>query len=362
MKLKNLQLFFWLAGVFVLVAVLIPKVSAAPLDQSRDYLNRNKQSLTSGVTHEFVIKPTTNIGTTANQVVVVFPDGDDGTWCHDAGSDLTVTTTNLHDSASALPGGSLSASCTKGSGALNYDTITISGVGSLSNATTYGVRVADGSTAKLGTPANTTTGVVTIKTNNGSTDIDSSNIVLDIVVEDTVTVTGTINSAMTFAIDDTDIGFGNMDPGNIRYATADGVGANSSAPQGDPVQLSASTNADDGLVIEVRSQNANSTAGLYSADATTTLAAVASTDVSAGSEEFGVYGKHATGAGMTIAEGFDNDTTSDEAVDTTFKTFASINSPTTGVTVDLQPMAGITATTPAGTYVTTITLVATGRF
>lgn len=362
--MKNKKIFFnisLLLVFFIMGIVLYPilTIKAAALTTARDYLNRNQENLTTGVTHEIIITPATNVsgGAGVNVLSIIFPDGDDGNWCRGTGS-LTTATSSLKESATALPG-TLVAACAQGSGGSSYDTITITGVNNLTAGTIYGVKIS-GNAAALGTPANTTTGVITIETNNGTTDVDSSNVTADIIASDQVTISGQVDSTLTFAIDDTAIGFGSITSSSVRYATDDASGSASEDSSGDPVQLTASTNADDGLVIEIRDLNSNSTSGLYSADSGTTLASVASTLVSAGSEEFGVYAKNASS--LTIAEGFDNDSDTDVSISTSFQTIASTTAPVSSGTVDIQPLAAIAATTPSGSYADTLTIIATGKF
>lgn len=349
--------------LFLLSAIIsVPNANAAGLTTAADYLSRLTQNLTSGVTHEIQFTPATNVsgGSGANEIVLVFPDADDNNWCRTAGTDLVVTTTSLKNSATALPGTTKTARCTVGSGASSYDTLYVEGVDNLTAGTLYGVRVADGSTGRLGTPAASTTGIITMKTNNGTSDVDTSYVTVDIVTSDQITVSGRVDPTLTFSITDNAIGFGAITSAAVRHATSDENGAASEPASGQPSQLSASTNADDGLVIEIRDTNANSTSGLYSADNGTTLNSVASSSVLAGSEGFGVYGKGASN--ITIAETFDNDSTGDGAISTTYQTFASTTGPVSGATVDVAARAGVAATTQAGIYSNTIYVVATGKF
>jgi hypothetical protein len=362
MKQKIFFRIWSIATIISLVGIWIPKVEAATLSTARDYLSTLQENQTTGVTHEINFTTATNIsgGAGLNKIILVFPDADDGNWCSTAGTDLTVTTTSLKDSATVLPGTSKTARCVKGSGLSNYDTLTIEGVDNLTAGTLYGVRVADGSTGKLGTPDNTTTGIITVKANNGSSDVDTGYIAVDILSTNQITISGQVNPTLSFSITDTAIGFGTVTSAAIKHATADEQGAASEPASGNPTQLSVSTNADDGAVIEIRDTNSNSTSGMYSAGTGTTLTSVASTGVGAGTEEFGVYGKNASS--LTIAEGFDNDSNADSAITTTFQTLASSTAPVSSATVDVAALAAVAATTPAGTFADTLYVVATGKF
>lgn len=361
--IKIMTLVLKKAGIMMLAMTLVMpffEARAAMLITARDYLNRNAGNLTSGVEHEIVITPATNVsgGAGANSVIVQFPDADDQMWCRTAGT-MTLSTASLHDSAVALPG-TLAASCTQGSGSSSYDTITITGVNNLAAGTVYGVDIA-ANTAALGTPASGNSEIVTIKTNDGTADIDSRSIAIALAASDQVTVTGYVDPTLTFAISDTQIGFGSITPTGIRHATADELGS-AVAPGNDlPTQISVSTNAQSGLVVEMRDLNAGGGSGLYNSTPATTLASMASTSVALGTDGFGVYAKNAS-ANLTIDEGFDNDSTADLAVSNTFQPIVSASTGIATSTFDLAAVAAIDGATPPGNYADTLTLVATGRF
>mgnify|MGYP001462526536 FL=1 len=360
-----------------MLAILIPKSQAAILTTASDFLTRQKGNLVSGETHEIQFTPVTAVTGEAgtNKVIAVFPDGDDGTWCYAAGTDLVTSVSGLKadsegNSVTALPGSSLTAKCVQGSGASSFDTITVEGVNALSAGTTYAVIVSDGSTGKLGTPANNTTGFMNIKTNDGHADIDTKPITVDILTTDQISVSAHVEPTLTFAITDTAIGFGSIPLASVRYATDDETeagGQNSEPDPSDPTQLQLSTNAQDGAVIEIKDTNLNSASGLYDVASTTTLAATDSYGIlttGAGTEGFGVYGKDNSAdiGTLTIAETFDNDDTGGAAISTTLQTFASSTGPLDGAVVDVSAVATISSVTPTGTYADTLTVVATGKF
>jgi hypothetical protein len=359
---KHLRRSYCAIAILFLVAWLVAPgifTQAAPLTSARDYLSRVEDNLTSGVSHEIYINPATNVsgGSGVNKLILVFPDADDVSWCATAGTDLTVTASGLRESGpSGLPG-SLTAKCTQGAGSSSYDTITIEGVNNLTAGTTYGVKVSDGTTGKLGTAANTTTGIVTVKTNNGSTDVDTKDIAFDILDTDQISFTATVNPTLSFSISDTSLGFGTMDMANVRYATSDEVGSLSEPGANSPANLLVSTNAASGVVISVRSANA----GLHTnAGSGHTIAAAASTSISAGTEGVGVYGKSASL--LTIDERFDNDSSSDGAITSSDLTFATAAGTVDGGDVDLSAKAAVSGATLGGDYTDTVTTTATGRF
>ena len=169
-------------------------------------------------------------------------------------------------------------------------------------------------------------------------------------------------ATLSFSITNNDIGFGTWSGTEKRWATADKNGATESEPaHASLTQLVASTNSSSGLTITIKSQGSGSSAGLYRALTPAKLIpAVASSAVSANSEEYGVYGTNASL--LTIDEGFDNDSVSDEAISTSALTFAYATGAVDSGAVDVALMAAVTALTPAGTYNDTLTLICTGTF
>jgi len=157
------------------------------------------------------------------------------------------------------------------------------------------------------------------------------------------------------------VGFGTWAGTEVRYATDDEAGLTTEPGAGLPIQLTASTNAVNGLIITIRSQGDGTNAGLYKSVAPTKLiAAVASSAVAAASEGYGVYGKNASL--LTIDEGFDNDSVSDLAVTTSAQTLVSTTGSVSTGTVDVVPKAAIATLTPAGSYSDSLTLICTGKF
>ena len=348
--------------MLITLGVFVFKAQAASLSTVRDYINRNAENLTTGVAHEIQFTPATAVsgGAGLNKVILVFPDADDGKWCATAGA-LVVTATGLKDSATALPG-SLTAACTKGVGAASYDTITISAVDNLSAGTLYGVKLTDTGVGKLGTPANTTTGIITMKTNNNTIDVDSTNFIIDIIANDQISISGVVDPTLTFSISDNSIGFGAITSAAVRYVTGDLLGSATEAANGSPSTVSVSTNGTGGVVVEIKDTNSNSASGLYSSTAGVekTIPSAASTSVTLGNEGFGVYGKNSSN--ITLSEAFDNDSTSDLAISTTFQTIASTSGPVDSGSFDISAKAGVSGSTPAGNYADTLTVVATGKF
>jgi len=366
-----------LVFTLIIVGVAGKFVFAATLTTIYDRLSDVQADTSSGVNHYIVFTPASNHSGTYNVLKLQFPDADDGKWCRTAGA-LSATTIT-EDSSTGLPG-TLSATCTQGSGSSSYDTIYVCSGGasnSWSAGTKYGVKVSD-STGVLGTAATAANNIkvsVITGTNNSacgepSTTIDSGNYALSILNDSTVGVSATIDPMLTFSISDLSIGFGTFSSTAKRYTTGNEQGSTSEPANGEATVLSILTNAPNGATISIRSKGngsgieGNGSAGLYKSSSPTNLIAAApSSSVTSGSEGYGVYLKNVTNntGTLSIDEGFDNDNSSDLAISTTNQTLASASAEV-DATVDLLGVAAISSTTPAGSYSDVLTLTGTGKF
>lgn len=339
-RLTHLSLLAGLLG-FLVVPM---SVSAGTLTTPRDYLNRQIASQTTGIQHEVFFTATNNVsgGAGVNKVTLTFPDSDN--WCATAGSDLTVTgitnPTGATESASALPG-TLSGACAQSS----QDTVTITGVDNLTGGTKYGVRIADGATAKLGSPVAGNNIKVTITTNNGSTDIDSGTYAVSILSDDQVLVSASIEVTLSVSLDTTSVNLGTLDATNINKGA---------------VVSTVSTSAASGYVSLVKYDNT-----LTSPASDTIPDTAGGTIVAGASSEYGVSTSDASNTitQWSPASCTTGATTSNaSALTTTFQSFASNTVGATNEATTLCFMATVTATQAPGTYTSTATLVTTGRF
>ncbi|MGB2762380.1 MAG: hypothetical protein WBC21_02460 [Minisyncoccales bacterium] len=391
----------FLVKVIVLLTVIMTSVllfppihfsGAAALTNIYDRLSDVEENKDTGVSHYIVFTPPsahTEDGSAGGNAVIIkleFPDAHDGQWCATAGDDLSATAIT-EDSATGLPGSELVARCVAGSGASSYDTIYICADdgSSLTGSTKYGVKIADGATAKLGTATTAADNIkVTVATGLDTsyttatastcsavdTSIDSGSYALSILSDSTVAVSATVDAMLTFSIDDLDIGFGTFSATTERFATADGTGSTSAASNGEPTEITITTNAPNGAIVSARSKGngtgveGNGSAGLYKSSSPTKLiAAVASSSVSSGSEGYALYVKNVTDitGTLNIDEGFDDDTNTDLAISTTNQTIASASA-VVDATADVALNAAISSTTAAGTYSDVITLTGTGKY
>jgi len=195
--MKKLALLFAAAGLICAAVCCLYLYRSAPAAAAgfsilHDELNRLAQNQTSDIEHRLIFQTKTPVsgGAGSNRIIFSFPDNDDGKWCSTAGADLTIVGCTDHGST-ALPG-TLAGQCAQGAGASDYDTIIITGVDDLSSITKYCVDIAGGTAAQLGTPAASTSGRITAKTNDGAADIDSEILVVDILADDSMVIAAVV--------------------------------------------------------------------------------------------------------------------------------------------------------------------------
>ena len=231
----------------------------------------------------------------AGTITLYFPDADDGMWCRTAGA-LTVTAVDSSpadetgtnwDIDVALPSsGTLAATCVKGSGAGTVDTITITNVGALTAGTTYGVKLANGSTAGvIGTDDTAGEHEITVEAKSGAT-IDSSTFKVYLITNDTVVVSATVSSvpSVNCSISSNTVNLGSLYPGG-SYATGTHT-----------ITTSTSTTTAGYYWAAYGEGDGSTDAGLYKSTATTDLLA------STGSATIVLTGVDSEGFGMTLSD------------------------------------------------------------
>jgi len=339
---KNILKISALVVILALIGLMMPVppfAQAATLTDARFYLNRVKADQGSGIEYIILVKPATT--DTEAEVHIVFPTddtNDDTKWCRTAGS-LTVAADTTKESATGLPG-TLAATC-----AQTDDTITITGVTDLTVGTMYGVKIS----GNVGTGLAATDGIITISTRtSGQVEIDSKKVAVDIIADDQISVTSTVNPSLTFAITDAAIDLGTL---------------TSSATGSDTAEFTVATNAGSGYVADISGTTLTNAAS-------DTITAIGGTKAasSIGSEQFGINLKDNTtpnvgaepsgGSGAAAGEY----ATADSFAFLTGDTIASCAGPSDTTTFTISAIANIGGATEPGTYTTTLTLVTTGKF
>lgn len=186
---------------------------------------------------------------------------------------------------------------------------------------------------------------------------DTGTISLDIITNDQVTITATVDPTITFTIDDNAIGFGTLSNSTGRWATADATGGNASPALPTVANvLTVATNASSGYALTY--SGATLTSGANTIDVATVTG---DGDGTPDTEQFGL--SISTSGDATIASGYQRDATPDfKFIASTTTTIASETGPTSTETFSVSYLANIRGNTEAGAYSTTLTYIATGTF
>jgi hypothetical protein len=342
-KFKKIVILSLILALMGTLLGFVPLVQAGTLTNASDTLSRLKVSVSA----DHYVQFTTATAATLSYYQISFPDEFDLSGA--VSPTLEIRVGGVDESAN----GDWTFSNTAGNKYARWTYTTPTAVGANVAIELWFESVVNPSTAGSYT--------LTFATNDGTSDVDTTTVVVTILSDEQVAVGATVPQSISFSISDLAIGFGTWSATEIRYATGDETGSTTEPAAGQPTQLTASTNAGNGLTITIKSQGDGTSAGLYkSVSPTKLISAVASSSVAAGSEGYGVYGKNASL--LTIDEGFDNDGVSDLAVSTSAQTFVSTTTPVSNGTVDAVPIAAIATDTPAGSYSDALTFVCTGNF
>ncbi len=180
---------------------------------------------------------------------------------------------------------------------------------------------------------------------------DTGDIVINILTDDQVAVTATVDESLTFTISDNSIGFGTLTAADDFFATGD---TNGSATETEAHTLVVGTNAANGYTMTLNG------ATLTSGGNTITAIGATNTASSAGTEQFGLRMTASGGSGSVTAPyaaaGFAFDTAAfpDQV--------ASASGASANTTYSVRYLGNITSSTEAGAYTATLTYVATANF
>lgn len=215
------------------------------------------------------------------------------------------------------------------------------------------------STGTITNPSSAQTVFVRVNTysDTGCSSSVDSGVVATAIISSGVSVSATVAETLSFSIDDYAVGFGELTSASRRYATGDG---NGSGTETSATTLTLSTNAANGAIVTIEDEGNGSNAGLYNSASSVLIPAVASSDVTAGDDEYGIFARSASN--LTIAEGFDNDGTSDQAISLSPQIYVSSSGPVSSGTAGIAAVASVTATQQAGSYADTLILIATPSY
>ena len=187
---------------------------------------------------------------------------------------------------------------------------------------------------------------------------DNGTITNNIITNDTVSVSATVQQSITFTISTTTIYFGNLGTGAAKFASSTNTAGD--AAETIAHTLGVSTNAPSGYTLSIRGQTLTS-----QQNASNTIAFIGATAASStpNTEQFGIRATSTGGTGATIDLTYRFTTSYGyDATATTSATFATGSGSTDTTTFGLRYVANIGGTTEAGTYVASVVYVATANF
>lgn len=348
-------------SIIILALVLvtnfsITQISAAALSTVTDAMSNQKKSEASNHNIQFITPSGVAAGGT---ITVIFPSDFVTTGVDYTDIDLIDDSTDL--TLAALPSGSTWGVAFGGT---DNRTLTItSGNGIIVGGSVVQIKIGTNATHdatgdhQITNATSSGNKVINITCSSG----DSGQVAVYVLNEGTITTSGTVDPTISMSISATTIGFGHFADTNIRYASADSNGSALEPVADNPTKIAVNTNAASGLTIAVRDQGSGINGGLWAAAPISELiSAAASSAVLNNSKKFGIYGKNASG--VTIAEGFNNNSSGDLAVSLTDQTFASTASSVDNGSLDLTAVAAINGSTKAGNYIDYIIVTCTGNF
>jgi hypothetical protein len=209
-------------------------------------------------------------------------------------------------------------------------------------------------TPKITNPSSATSSILTVGGSFGDTGIITVNIITD----DTVSMTGTVNQSLSFTISTSTIYFGTLGSGGAKFAS-------STNTLGDTVEtiahsLAVSTNAPSGFSLTVRGQTLTSLQ-----NASNTIDAIGGSAASStiASEQFGFRATESGGTNVTVAAPYSSATSYGyNATATSSAILATGTGVTPLSTISLRYLTNIAAITEAGTYAANLVYVATANF
>jgi hypothetical protein len=350
MKLKNIINVVTLAAVVIGATFPFTSAVAAALTSSSDTMSRLKQSTLSNHTIKFV----TPTGVAAGQTMTVtFPAGftmgsfavanvdvATGASCSSISSERTLAGSPSGATWGVAQAGQI-ITITSGT-----DTITAGHCVEIeigSNATSGGA-----GTAQITNHATPGTYPVTI----GGTFTDTGSASVQIIADDQVVVTATVDQTLSFSISDNTTEFGTLGSGAAKYAD-DSAGSASSVVAHN---LIAGTNASGGYIITYNGTNLASGGNVIDAATITGDA-----DGTPGTEQFGLA-LSKSGGSATITTAYAQASNNWAYVPTTTTTLVTQNAVEASTTYDVRYLANIATLTPAGAYTSVINYIATATF
>ncbi len=333
----------------------VSTATAASLTSMSDTMSRLQTSVASNHTIQFV----TPTGVSAGQTITITFNGDFTGESSIVHGDVDMATAATCSGFSDKTLGAAPSGATWGVGAAG-DTITItSGTDTITATHCVQIEIGTNATSQTTGSNQITNGDVdndeTISLSVGS-GADTGTLSVDIITDDTVDITATVDPSITFTISDVAIGFGTLSSTAARWATGNAAG---SATDASAHNLTVATNATSGYALTYNG------ATLTSGGNTITAASITNdADGTQGSEQFAIGVD--VDQGSTVASGYDHNATPGNRdwnfVPSTTTTIVSRTSATNTETINAYYLANIAGVTEAGSYSTSVTYIATATF
>ncbi len=323
---------------FIIGLILLLNLLAFPFGVKAESVSAISDTMTRQAKDEdaiHTIEFTTPTGVAAGETITVtFPAGFDI-------STLVYTDMQLEDDGTPLTLGSTPSGTTWGAQVAGQVVTFTSGTGTI-GATSVVTIVLGGATHKVGNPGTANTYIVNI----GGTMDDSGSFAVVIVDNDQVSVTASVAPSITFSLSANSTAFGQLSTGSVSTSTGD-------------ITLTVGTNGVNGYTITIQDEGTGTNAGLFNSG-TSTYIASASALLSAGTEGYGI---NASSASATIAAPYNVSGNNVGALQRTAQNLATYNTATSSNhSITVKHLAAISASTKAGSYVDTLTYIATGNF
>ncbi|MBI5467090.1 MAG: hypothetical protein HY975_02645, partial [Candidatus Kerfeldbacteria bacterium] len=200
---------------------------------------------------------------------------------------------------------------------------------------------------------------IDISVNSGT---DTGSVAVEIITDDSVNVTATVDPSVTFSISDTNIGFNTLTTANDCFAvgTPSGGACDTTFPPVAAHTLTAGTNGAGGVTVTYN--GALMTSAGNDINAATITGDTTNPVGDPGNTEQFALGFDDNGSTFTMASGYDQNAGDYKFVAATTETIFSSSGPVSSTAVDAHYLANIAANTPAGNYSTSITYIATATF
>ncbi len=189
----------------------------------------------------------------------------------------------------------------------------------------------------------------------GGSFTESGTAAVDIISDDQVVITATVDPTITFTISDNTVGFGTLSTTTTHYAAGDSVtGITTSSTIAHTLEVA--TNASSGYTLTYSGTTLTGTPS-----GTITAASSIATGGTPGQSQYAMSAQSQSGT-ATITSNYVYGTPLWSFVGSNTTTTLATNSSPTDDVLNMRYEANIAGTTPAGTYTGTNTFIATGNF